>query len=907
MKRKSYREQDYAFGQIMLNLRDALMLTQAGLAKVLDVSRNTIVDWEAGKSYPKFEHLTHLIAYGVENNAFAEGQEAGEIRALWEASRQKVLLDENWLVSLLGHSPLSTSAPPAFAPPPIQPETPAARSYGFPFQPTGFVGRGAELAEIARILRDTSCRLLTLIGPGGVGKTSLALEAARGFIDAYADGIAFVPLAPVSAPNQIVSAIGDTLEFSFGSESDPTAQLIAYLRERRLLLVLDNFEHLLEGAALVRGILERAPGVTILITSRERLNLRTEWLFDVQGLSFPLADASGAIPPLTLASVSSYSAVQLFVQRAQQVQPDFPLTEVTLRTIGRLCQYVGGMPLAIELAATSVRLMSVAEIDRQISSNLDVLATTLYDVPARHRSLRAVFDHSWNLLDESDQAPFTRLAVFRGGFTIGAAVQVAGADLPMLRALADKSLVRQNDSAARPGGSPRFFMLEPIREYALQKLNEAEANALRHAHARYFLSLVETARTQWQTPEAESTLAEIDFDLDNIRAVLQWAVHGGDAVLGLRIAEALYRYWRSRVYLDEGRQWLEALLALSQDVTDTDALQLQMRATYAAALILADQRDFARAETLFEQNRSLRHALGVGGDETTILINQAQQARNIGEYQRATEIFEEALAISRAKGDLGTLSSGGYGFVLYFLATTLRERGDFTRARALYLECHEFHRNLGDREGAAQGLLGLSDIARDVGDAASVRLYCADALAIYREFGTQWAIGFIMNNLALAAFQENELDEALSLSSESVSMFRTQNSPGSVAEVLVTFGIVLLARGDLAGAYDALTESIRLAWVTGPRLLVASGLESLGCALIPRGAADVPQAVRYLAAAAELRRRMGTPLRPAGQPAYERALAIARAAVGADTFARLWAEARLLPLEQVVRAILDSE
>lgn len=901
MKRGSYRENDYSFGQTMLTLRSAIGLTQAGLAEILGVSRQSVVEWEAGSKYPKAKHLQAFIVLALQHKAFPAGRELDAIRELWKASHQKVLLDESSLFALSN------------AEAPIKPAVPAVsgikrsaqRSLGFPFQPTNFIGRGDELAEIARILRDPSCRLITLIGPGGVGKTRLALEAAAGHADDFADGAAFISLASINTPGQIVSVIADTLNLSF-DETNPAVQLIDYLSERHMLLVLDNFEHVLDGSALVYDILERAPRITIVVTSRERLNLRAEWLFDVEGLSYPPTEIPDENVLLNQSGLRIYSAVQLFIQRVTQVQKGLVLDETTLRSIVHICQRVVGMPLAIELAAAGVRGMSIVEIEQHINSNLDILATSLRDVPARQRSLRAVFDHSWNLMSAAEQVPFARLAVFRGGFTAEAAEKVAGVALPILLALVDKSLVRPANSPTRLVGVPRFFLLEPIREYALQKQDDEAAKTLSRTHALYFLDLAQSARLQWDTSTGETALEMLDFEHDNMRAALQWVVSGGDALIGLRMAEALARYWRSRVYLDEAHQWLDELLALMANRSDLESLAVRMRATYAAAMMFADQRNYSRAGVLFEQSRALRHALGEGGDESTMLINQAQLARNTGEYQQAIRLLEESLSRYRAAGDLGNFTSGGYGFVLYFLGHMLREQGEYARARAWYVECREFHIKVGDREAATQGLLGLSDIARDEGDAAEIRRFGQESLTTYREFGTQWAIGFSLNNLAFAAYLENELDEAFALISESLAMFRAQKSAGSIAEVLVTFGAVLLARGDLDKAFDALTESLRLAWVTGPRILIAAALEGLGCIMIPRAAADIPQAVQFLAAADLMRQQMGTPVRPADRAVYDRSLAQARAALGDETFNAIWSQAQGLPLEQIVKAVVEG-
>ena len=401
---------------------------------------------------------------------------------------------------------------------------------GLPFQPTPFIGRDAELTEIATILGDRGCHLLTLLGPGGVGKTRLALEAAARQSQAFADGVAFVALASISAPNQIVSAIGDALNLSFAGQPDPTAYLLGYLRARHMLLLLDNFEHLLDGSDLLSDILQGAPHLTLVVTSRERLNLQAEWLFDVDGLAFPSKDPHGSAAPQSLADLANYSAVQLFVQRATQVQPRLSLSESALTTIVRLCQHVAGMPLAIELAAAGVRTQSIAEIEQRIHANLDVLASTLRDVPARHRSMRAAFDHSWELLSEGEQALFSQLTVFRGGWTLTAAEHIAEATLPNLSLLVDKSLVRWistekpssvEHDALNAAAEPRFVMLEPIREYALEQLGASpDTEAVWQRHAHYFTALAEEAQSLLAGPQQEAWLRRLNAEHDNLRAAL---------------------------------------------------------------------------------------------------------------------------------------------------------------------------------------------------------------------------------------------------------------------------------------------------------------------------------------------------------------------------------------------------
>jgi predicted ATPase/transcriptional regulator with XRE-family HTH domain len=987
----------------MLSLRTTIGLTQSGLAEYLGVSRRSVGDWEAGNNYPKAEHLKRFIELAVRQRALTHGREEEEIRALWRLAQQKVLLDGAWLVSLLAlpqaealdgtappPGPTATPAEDAFTSPTTEviptaaePATRLEAGAGerrlivtLPSQPTIFLGREAELAEITRTLADPACHLLTLLGPGGVGKTRLAIEVAsciaarishyqgydggdgqdRDVAEAFIDGVVFVPLASVGTPNQIPSSIGEALHLSFAGQQDPTAYLLEYLRDRRMLLVLDNFEHLLDGADVVSRILAGSPHVTILTTSRERLNLRTEWLFDVEGLSYPSegrhtkarGERAGQ-PFMDLVNLADYSAMQLFVQRATQVQPGLPLTESNLTTIARISRHVAGMPLALELAAAGVRTLTIDTIEEQIRTNLDVLATTLRDVPLRHRSLRATFDHSWNLLSEMERELFSRLAVFRGGCTVEAAGQVAGGTLQLLEALVDKSLVRQTtaemerlatSSADRPATEERYLLLEPIREYALEKLMaRGELEALQRSHAEYYREIAEAAEAQWNSPTAAAAIARVDRDYDNMRAALSWARDGGDLTTGLRLSAALRRYWQRRGYFSEGRSWLEDLLAVGSDdgrefassSTDDSSpaahrrtgangrsaneLAVRLRAIDAAAWLASDQNDYGRAADLFEESRALRPVSGEAEGQSSML-NRVGQARAAGQYGHAVYILEDAVSRQRALRDREAWSTGGLGMTLYELGLLQREQGDFERASALFQESLQFHRELGDREGVAVGLMGLGDIARDQADPTQIRKYCEQSLTICRELGLQWAIGFLLNNLAWAAYLDNDLPKASDLIDESVALFREVHAEASLSEVLITQGHVLSAQGDTAGAYKAMTEALRIVRALGPRLMMPVVLEGIGGVLagpprfggsrtadLPAQRREVNLAVQLLGAAGAMRTQMGTPARPLDKVLDNRELSSARSSLEADSFAQLQEEGERVPLEQLLGTI----
>lgn len=347
---------------------------------------------------------------------------------------------------------------------------------------------------------------------------------------------------------------------------------------------------------------------------------------------------------------------------------------------------------------------------------------------------------------------------------------------------------------------------------------------------------------------------------------------------------------------------MKALLALELDTSDSAAVAVRADGLDAGAWLACDQNDYAQATQLFKQSLELRRSLGETADERRLLSTAARKARADGHFYRATALLEDALARDRALEDQGTLTTGGLGLSLYYLGLTLREQGEFERATALFTECAELHQSLGDWEGMSVGLLGLSDIARDLGDIEGARKYGEQSLIYFRELNIQWAIGFALNNLALAAYRERNLTQALACITESVSLFRSMQVDGSLAEALITYGAILLAQGDLSGAHQALIEALEIAWKIGPRLLVAAALEGLASAVFQMGNAEL--AVQLLAEASARRIQMGTPVRPTDLPALETTLAAARSMLGEDTFTAMWAKA--LPSETILLSILNS-
>jgi DNA-binding SARP family transcriptional activator/predicted ATPase len=429
---------------------------------------------------------------------------------------RRVLLDELGVEPLPETTALYTRIRSAAAPPP----------HNLPPQPTPFVGRTAELAEIARFFNNPHVQLLTLVGPGGIGKTRLALQAAARFIDpnrsieqSFPDGVFSVPLAGLGSSEShasrpsLITAIGDALRFSFQGPVPQQAQLLSHLRDKKMLLILDNFEYVASEASQLADILRLVPGVQLLVTSRVRLNLQEEWLMEIAGLPVP----STVEEPIETAT--TYGAVQLFVQQAQRVHAGFQLDASELPSVIRICQLVEGGPLGIEIAASWVRVLSCRDIASEIEHGLDFLTTSLQNVPERHRSLRAAFDYSWNLMTSHEQTIFRRLAVFRGGFRREAAAQIAGASLPVLAELVDKSLLRR-------AATGRYEIHDLLRLYAEEKLQAIpeEYEQVNNAHCRYYAELLMTHKSELKGEEMPAELPVLEQERENVRAAWNWAV-----------------------------------------------------------------------------------------------------------------------------------------------------------------------------------------------------------------------------------------------------------------------------------------------------------------------------------------------------------------------------------------------
>ncbi|MDP9350014.1 MAG: tetratricopeptide repeat protein, partial [Chloroflexota bacterium] len=741
-----------AFAAWLKRRRKTLDLTQADLAQRVGCSLDTMYRIEAGTRRPSKQVALRLAA-------------ALEIPPERQAAFLRLARDQQ--------SRDETDAAEFLVQPPT---APASGSFcdtvtcqvHLPKPPTLIVGREQEVTELRAQLRRADVCLVTVIGQAGVGKTCLSLETAAGLAPAFGDGVYFVPLASIADAELVGPAIAAVLGVKELPGATIQQTLIDFLRNRRLLLVLDNFEQVVLAAPLVAELLSASPELKILVTSREPLGLSAEWLFDVEGLRYP--------PDDDVMEFESYSAVRLFAQRTRQVQRRWVLAGSEAQAVARICRLVEGLPLAIELAAAWVRLLSCAEIAREIARSLTFLTTSRQDVPARHRSLLAAFDHSWKLLSGEEQRVLRQLSVFRGGIARGAAEEVAAASLPLLSALVDKSLLRTRGRQLQGmvQATPWYDLHEMIRQYAWERLvASGEAAATQARHAAVCLALAEAAAPGLEGSEQVRWLDRLEGEHDNLRAALEWARASGQTELGLRLAGAIWRFWYTHGHLSEGRQWLEHLLARAGGSVSAP---VQAAARHGAAMLAHAQNDYARAVALAEENLRLFERLSDKRGMADSLHTLALVARDQGDYACATARYERSLALRRELGDIRAIAAS-----LNSLGVVAHDQGDYGRALARYEESLALRRELGDIGGMAGTLTNLGCLAHYQGDLPIAAAWLAEALGLLRTLGDKRVMAIALDNLAEVAHDQGDNERATALYVEGLVLKRGLNARELVA------------------------------------------------------------------------------------------------------------------------------
>lgn len=679
-------------------------------------------------------------------------------------------------------------------------ETPRPWPHNLPFPSTPFVGRASELAEVARLLEADACHLITLAGPGGVGKTRLALQAGRervtDVIQQFPHGIFFIPLASISAAEHIAPALSDILPGASYGQGDPQTLLLNYLRSKRMLLILDNFEHLLAAAApLLGNILHTAPNVKMIVTSREALHLPGEWTLEIRGLPFP----EGAFPP---EMAEKYGAVQLFLMSARRLNAGFARTPEELVFAARICQLVDGLPLALELASTWAWALSGAEIAAEIEQNLDFLSNaSLRGVPERHQSLRAVFDHSWRLLTERERDVLQRLSVFRGGFDRQAAEAVAGADIVMLSNLVNKFMLRRHNNG-------RYGLHTLLRQYLWAILNAAKATCVEACdrHATYYLTYCQSQEPRLKGQEQKGALQELRAEIENIRAAWQWAAKHGRVSLIACACETLYIFYEIRAWMQEGLQaFLLAAQQVAQIAHDPDTQLTWGRLCARQGRFTYRLGRYQEARECLEKSLSTFRRCQAYNDVAFALDQLATLAYLTSQYEQAQVFADESLALYRQTGDtFGLATCLNTSGTFYYLI------GQHATARVRLEESLAICQANGDQRGAARSRLNLGSIAIKVQAYDEARQHYQESLVTFRELGDRRGMAVSLNNMGTVAEMLGEYENSRRYHLESLGFHREAGDPGMIT-ALEGLGNVACELGEFEMAWEHFYEALVLA------------------------------------------------------------------------------------------------
>jgi len=731
------------------------------------------------------------------------------------------------------------------------------RPNNLPVQRTAFIGRERETADLRQLLSRTDVHLVTLTGPGGIGETRLALQAAGEMADQFPSGVCFVALSAVGEGGLIASAIAQAVGVRETGNTSPQESLMEFIagRSQSMLLVLDNFEHLVSGAPLVAQMLTAGPKLKVVVTSQAPLHIYGEHEFPVPPLALP---DPKSIPPLEV--LSRLPAIELFVERAQAVKHQFALTKENAPVVAAICSRLDGLPLAIELAAARIKLLSPSAMLTRLESRLSLLTGGARDLPTRQQTLRNTVGWSYGLLNEAEQTLLRRFSVFTGGCTLEALEAVCdtkgdlGLDmLDGMASLVDKSLAQQVEQVDQ---ETRFIMLSAIREYALERLAESnDEPATRRAHAAYYLVLAEegaediAAQPEW--------LDRYEVEHENLRLAIDYLVKSGDAEWGMRLGAALFLFWETREHLAEGRDAIARLLALEGAAARP---KLRARLLFAAAVLAAAQGDYRAGLPMFEESLKTCIELNDNRGVAVALNALAVNARDRGELTDASLLFERCVAIWKDLGNPADIARA-----LSNLASVMKLQGKYERASSLYDECLAMFRQVGDGAGVAWTLNHLGDVAREKADLVAAHSYCEQSLSEFRQLHDSWGIASALFDMASLSCDQGNNAEARRLYGESIKVFQELGHKRGIARALECLAVSAAAQS------------------------------------------NAEHSLHWAGAAAALRQQLGVPLMPAEQRRLDKALEFSRRTLGNAAGLTAWMEGWAMPVEQAIQEAVSCD
>lgn len=695
--------------------------------------------------------------------------------------------------------------------------------HNLPAQTTPFIGRSKELKTITRLLDDPCCRLVSLVGSGGIGKTRLALQVGAEKIGSFRHGVYFVPLddLAVGSIQFLVFTIADAIRFTLYGKQDPKIQLMNYLHEKDMLIIMDNFEHLVEESTLLTEIFACAPLVKFLVTTRERLNLPGEFPVEITGFAYPETIED---PEFTL-----YPSIQLFIQSAQRVDPEFTLLDSNMHAVRCICQHVEGIPLGIELAASWIRALTCDEIDAEIEKEMDFLTSTLRDVPERHRSLRSVFNYSWNLLSKKEQGISQRLSVFDAGFTAPAAAFVAQASLADLAALADKSLLHRHVNG-------RYEIQKVLRQYAREKIRNTPDEYARTMalHVQFFTSFLQTCLNSMEGVEQISLFKEITTDIENIRTACQWAIDNKDVESLNKISPILYAYYDHKGWFQEGEQLfrriVQTLEQTSRDSGDKEALLFYGKAVFGLGRFLRRLGDYEHADRYFTSCLVIFNEAGAIRQMSAVLLQQAIIALRQGDLEHARKISEQVLHQSTRKHDESNRAQAltNLGVIAYY-------QGDYELCHKINQEALTIRQGLGQLRSIAAALNNLANITHSLGNKDEARLLYEQSLEIHKQIDDRSGLSIIYGNIGQIYQELGDLEKSHHYYDLSLDIAREIGDPEGLVNALQSVGYLNVLQGDCDKARHIYKETLAVAMKLNARPRIITTLDGIAFLLKTRG------------------------------------------------------------------------